>query len=112
MLKQSPYFHSLTLNSRRALIQSNLYLTSCLNAKFVSREVDLWSNTDLGLSYNAPYDADYFTQFPAVPKRMDPKSTLHKLLLSTIFYGSKPDSDIECNTLECIHVQDELATLL
>jgi len=88
LVKRSSHFHSLEINSRRALIQNNISFTSCLNAAFVSLEVDLWSNMDFGMTYNTLLGSDYVTQFSAVPKRIDPNGTLMKIMLLIVSFSS------------------------
>ncbi|UJR36656.1 hypothetical protein I4U23_029373 [Adineta vaga] len=121
ILKQSPYFHYLTFHSRQSLIYNNIYLTSCLNAVFVSREVDLWNNTDFGLSYNTLLGADYFTQFASVPKRLDNNSVLQKMMLfimafssnySIVTFDNNENFHNKSNLIDLNHVQDIFVNLL
>ncbi len=69
------------MDARRMLIKNNIYLAGCLNAIFIGREIDLWSNEDFGMSFNTLFGPNYFTKCALIPKRLDPNSTLIKILL-------------------------------
>jgi hypothetical protein len=121
VIKRSRLFHSLKIDSRRALIQHNIYLTSCLNAVFISVEVDLWSNMDFGMSYNQLFGSDYFTKFAGEPKRMDPNGTLFKIVIFIIVFSSnysivtfdkRQNIRYMSNSIDLIHIQDIFITLL
>lgn len=88
LLKQCPDFHTLPMDARRMMIKNNIYFTSALNSIYIGREIDLGSNSDFEMSFNALYGPDYFTKCSLIPKRLDPNSTLIKIMLFIILFSS------------------------
>ncbi|CAF1151318.1 unnamed protein product [Adineta steineri] len=121
ILKRSPYFHSLSLNSRRSLIQNNTYLTTNLNSIFVSSEIDRWNNMNFSMSFNTLLGTDFVTQFSAILKRIDSNSISTKLMLfiivfssncSIVIFNNQQNLKNKSTSIELIQIQNIFVTLL
>ncbi|CAF3994348.1 unnamed protein product, partial [Adineta steineri] len=121
ILKRSPYFHSLSLNSRRSLIQNNTYLTTNLNSIFVSSEIDRLNNMNFSMSFNTLLGTDCVTQFSAILKRIDSNSISMKLMLfiivfssncSIIIFNNQQNLKNKSTSIELVQIQNIFVTLL
>jgi hypothetical protein len=61
-----------------------IYITSCVNAVFTSRKINLSSNLDFGMSFDALFGSDYFKKYASISKRLDPNGILFTIKLFII----------------------------
>jgi hypothetical protein len=59
---------------------------------FTGREIEVWNNSDFGISFDALFEPNYFTNCASIAKRLDPNRTLFKMMLllgGNIIYVSR-----------------------
>ncbi len=121
MLKQSSYFHSLSISTRRALIICNTRYTMALNGFLILRKINFLSDPNFLTSIDGVSGIDFVKKADPIYERLDQNNILIKIMLfiiafsnncSLVTLGSSYEIETISISIDLIHIQDIFVTIL